>query len=92
MKEAKKGKCEKCKTYFYLHTHHTLSKSIFGKNVSTAELCPNCHTHFHEYSKKETTDPKNKAEAEKIWEHWFKYIAVIVTMMILIVLGIFNYG
>jgi len=32
MKEAKKGKCVKCKEYFYVHEHHILPKSIFGKN------------------------------------------------------------
>jgi hypothetical protein len=86
-KEAKKGECQKCGTYFYLHTHHTLPKTIFGKDVATAELCPNCHAHFHEYSNLHTVDPKDKEEAEKIWDTWFKYVPVIVTMLVLAFLG-----
>jgi hypothetical protein len=87
MKEAKKSKCEKCNTYFYTHTHHTLPKAIFGKDVPTAELCPNCHTHFHEYSKQHTTEPTNRVEAQNIWEYWLRYVPVIVTMLVLAFLG-----
>jgi len=65
------------------------TKIYFWEKCPNCRVCPNCHTHFHEYSKKETTNPKDKAEAEKIWEYWLKYVAVIVTML-LIVLGIFH--
>ncbi len=80
MKEAKKDFCEKCGNYFYTHSHHILPKAIYGKKGKTAELCPNCHTHFHEYSKQKTTDPKDAVEAEKIWATWLKTIAITFTI------------
>ena len=83
MKEAKKGTCEKCGIFFYVHDHHVLPKSIFGKKGETVPLCPNCHTHFHEYSKKETTDPHDEEEALEIWTIWLKTVSVVVTMLIL---------
>jgi len=83
MKEAKKGKCEKCGIFFYIHEHHILPKSIFGKKGQTAKLCPNCHTHFHEYSKKKTTNPQDADEARKIWYTWLKTVSVVVTILIL---------
>jgi hypothetical protein len=30
-KETKKGTCDKCGLYFYIHEHHILPKAIFGK-------------------------------------------------------------
>lgn len=83
MKEAKKGKCEKCKQYFYIHEHHILPKSIFGKKGKTANLCPNCHAHFHEYSKQKTTNSEDKNEALKIWTTWLKAVSVIVSIIII---------
>ncbi len=44
MKEAKKGKCEKCNNYFYVHEHHILPKGVFDKKGATVKLCPNCHS------------------------------------------------
>ena len=82
MKEAKKGICSKCKNYFYVHEHHILPKSIFGTG-ETALLCPNCHTHFHEYSKKRTKKPGNKKEALKIWIKWLTKITVTASIIIL---------
>lgn len=83
MKEARKGTCSKCGKKFYLHRHHILSKAIFGNDGEKEDLCPNCHTHFHEYSKKETTDPTNKEEAMKIWVKWFKTVSIIVTIWLI---------
>ena len=80
MKEAKKGVCVKCGNYFYVHNHHILPKAIFGKQGKTAQLCPNCHTHFHEYSKKETTDPTDATQAKDIWTNWLKTIAITVSL------------
>lgn len=84
MKEAKRGKCSKCDNFFYIHNHHILSKSIFGSQGKTEPLCPNCHTHFHEYSKKVTKDPNNKEEALKIWKTWLKTISVVVSLLALV--------
>ncbi len=84
MKEAKKGKCRKCGNYFYIHEHHILSQAIFGKGGKTIKLCPNCHTHFHEYSKKETKNKKNKDEAMEIWLIWLKTITVIASLLALV--------
>lgn len=83
MKEARKGKCEKCGIYFYIHRHHILPKSRFGNKGELVDLCPNCHTHFHEYSKKHTTDPNDEKEARSIWNVWFTTISVIVTMLVI---------
>lgn len=85
MQEAKKGKCEKCGLYFYIHAHHVLPKSIFGKKTQTTNLCPNCHTHFHEYSKKHTKNPENKQEAFKLWSTWLSTVAVVVSCILLLV-------
>ncbi len=41
MKEARKGKCGKCGNFFYIHKHHILPKSRFGKAGETEDLCPN---------------------------------------------------
>ncbi len=81
MKEAKKGVCRKCGTFFYVHKHHILPKSRFGRKGKTMKLCPNCHTHFHEYSKKHTTKPSDKDEALDIWQVWFKKVSVVVTLL-----------
>lgn len=83
MKETKKGECRKCGIIFYIHDHHIFSQAIFGKGETTS-LCPNCHTHFHEYQKMNTKDPENKKEAFNIWDTWFKKISVVVTLSTII--------
>jgi hypothetical protein len=85
MKEAKKGRCQKCKNYFYVHDHHLLSQAIFGKG-KTVRLCPNCRTHFHEFSKMQTTNENDPIEALDIWETWFKKIAVICSVALAVFL------
>lgn len=89
MREAKKGKCEKCGEYFYTHEHHILPKSIFGNKGETSKLCPNCHTHFHEYRKKNVKNPEDKEEALKLWTKWLKRISLTVTAILLAYLIIF---
>ncbi len=81
MEEAKKGICSKCKTFFYIHQHHILPKARFGKKGKRENLCPNCHTHFHQYSNKHTKNGENKKEALKIWTTWFKTVSVVVTIL-----------
>lgn len=83
MKEAKKGTCVKCDLYFYVHDHHILPQSKFGKKGETAKLCPNCHTHFHEYSKQKTTNPYDAKEARLIWDNWLKYVSIMVSMLVI---------
>ncbi len=83
MKEAKKGKCKKCNNYFYVHEHHILPKSKFGKKGKTVKLCPNCHTHFHEYSKKKTTKPNDAEQARSIWNVWFTSVSVVMSTIII---------
>ncbi len=83
MKEAKKGKCKKCGNYFYVHEHHILPKSKFGKKGKTVKLCPNCHTHFHEYSKANTINPDDRSEARSIWNIWFTTISITVSAIII---------
>jgi len=86
MKEAKKGICYKCGKYFYVHDHHILPQSIFGKNGETVKLCPNCHTHFHEYSRQKSTDNANKQEVLIIWSTWLRTVSILVTSVIIVLL------
>ena len=83
MKESKKGYCRKCKTYFYIHEHHILPKSIFGKKGKKGKLCPNCHTYFHEYSKQHITDPYDEGEALDIWDKWLTSVSVVVSILVI---------
>ena len=59
MREAKKGKCDKCSQFFFVDAHHILPKSKFGKTKETADLCPNCHRLVHDDMKKEISDNSN---------------------------------
>ena len=86
MKEAKKGRCRKCGTYFYVHEHHIFPKNKFGDGP-TVKLCPNCHTHFHEYSKKHTKNPDDPQEARAIWNIWFTTISVVVSILVIVALA-----
>lgn len=74
-KEARREICEKCKQEFYVHRHHILSKALFGEG-ETIDLCPNCHTHYHEYANKNLKNPKNKEEVLRVWNKWFKSITI----------------
>lgn len=40
--------CAKCQKLTYVHKHHILPTSTFGKNEETNWLCPNCHTEYHQ--------------------------------------------
>ena len=82
-KEAKRGKCEKCGKFFYVHEHHVLPKAFFGKG-KTVKLCPNCHTHCHEYNNLHIKNPKDADEVSEIWEEWLKN-AIVVSVL----LGVF---
>ncbi len=84
-KEARRGECEKCGNEFYVHAHHVKSKSIFGKG-ETVDLCPNCHTHFHEYSNLNTKNPKDANEADVIWKKWLMKVVVACFIVGLLVL------
>ncbi len=43
----KKAVCQKCLKYGIVEEHHILPKSTFGMG-ETFDLCPNCHTDYHE--------------------------------------------
>lgn len=83
-KKARIGICRKCNTKFYVHAHHVLPKSIFGKDGKTEDLCPNCHTHFHEYRLDVTKDFNDKEEAETVWSTWLNTISTIITVSLLV--------
>jgi len=89
MKEAKKGICEKCGKYFYLHEHHILPKAIFNGVGETANLCPNCHTHFHEYSKKKLKNTTDEEATLRVWKYWIKHVVVIVSIIIIALLLVY---
>jgi NAD-dependent SIR2 family protein deacetylase len=44
----RKGKCDKCGKITYVEEHHILPKSTFGENDQKVDLCPNCHTDYHQ--------------------------------------------
>jgi hypothetical protein len=77
MKEDTIGTCAKCGMEFYVHAHHIFPQAWFGKKGETHDLCPNCHTHFHNYSRKNAQNSKDKKEAKKIWEQWIEKVAVV---------------
>ncbi len=74
-KEARRGECKKCGNVFYVHAHHIKSKAIFGKGEKV-DLCPNCHTHFHEYSNLNTINSEDENEAVEIWFEWLKKVII----------------
>jgi len=82
MKEPKKGRCLKCGIMFYMHEHHILPKSIFGKKSEKVKLCPNCHTHFHVYSNINTKNKGDIKEAKAIWKKWLETVSVVVTFFV----------
>jgi len=84
MSEAKKVICYKCGESFYEHEHHILSQTNFGIKGKTIKLCPNCHAPFHEYSKKETKNLRDKEEPMLIWKTWGKTVALAISIWILI--------
>lgn len=82
-KEAKQEKCRKCNKYFYVHDHHILPKSIFGEGEKVV-LCPNCHTHFHEYLNKQDVNEKDVSKYLYHWYNWYYTIVVIVVLGLII--------
>jgi hypothetical protein len=42
------GTCEKCGKQSWLEEHHILPRSTFGENDQKIDLCPNCHTDYHQ--------------------------------------------
>jgi len=44
----KKAKCDKCHVYGNVHEHHILPLATFGENDQKIDLCPNCHTDYHD--------------------------------------------
>jgi len=83
-KEPKKGLCAKCNDFFYIHDHHILPKSIFGKKGKTVPLCPKCHAHVHAYLDMNTENPNNEEEIIDLWEKWLNVVKVVVTCLILL--------
>jgi len=63
----KKDNCKKCKKLLFIEDHHILPQSTFGKNEHIDDLCPTCHTEYHQYLG--TKDLKN----ENMEFHFEKY-------------------
>jgi len=76
MKEAKRGKCEKCGILFYIESHHILPKAQFGEKGDKANLCPNCHRLVHEDMKKEIADPTNAEEIKEWFRKWLAPVCI----------------
>jgi len=66
MKNFKIGLCRKCNLEFYVHEHHILPKSTFGKDGATITLCPNCHAHIHVYMELNLKDKKKPIRSTKL--------------------------
>lgn len=69
-------------SFLHPRTSYFAQKYLWKKGQA-AKFCLNCHTHFHEYSKKKTTNPQDADEARKIWYTWLKTVSVVVTILIL---------
>ena len=82
-REAKKGTCQKCGKYFYLHDHHIKPRSIFGNKGKKARLCPNCHTHIHEHMNLHVENPDDEVEVLKVWDHWLNNVSVTFALLTL---------
>lgn len=80
--KAKQGTCAKCGKYFYVHKHHIEPQEHHGKDGETALLCPNCHTHIHEYMNEYLKNPEDKEETRNVWEYWLTNVPI--TWMLLI--------
>lgn len=81
-KEARKGYCEKCKKYFYVHAHHIDPKSQFRNSQATVDLCPNCHTHVHEYMNKHLKNPDDREENRRLWYYWLEHVSVTFVLLL----------
>jgi 5-methylcytosine-specific restriction endonuclease McrA len=81
-KEAKRGECEKCGRIFYIHEHHILPRAIFGENGETIKLCPNCHTHYHEYQNLNQEDMTDQNETERVWSNWIRFVVVVCVFIV----------
>ena len=79
-KEARKGECKKCGEFFYVHAHHIFPKSIFGKG-EVVDLCPNCHTHCHEYNNLHVKNPQDAEEVNEVWKEWLRDIIIVSVLL-----------
>jgi ribosomal protein L31 len=81
----KYGICEKCKKESWLETHHILPKSTFGDNEETIDLCPNCHTDYHQ-----KLGVENMKNADMAFHFYFfdKWLYGLLSI-ILAILGIY---
>lgn len=79
-KEAKQATCEKCGRYFYSHSHHILPKTDFGDG-ETVELCPGCHTGFHEFLNKKDVPKGDMEKHLYVWLKWFYGSAIVIALL-----------
>ena len=70
----KKRRCRKCGALTYVDKHHILPKNIFGKHGETVDLCPNCHSDYHqELGYKNLKNPDMKYHF-RAWYKWFYWL------------------
>lgn len=86
-KEARIDRCEKCDTVTYVHKHHILKKSVFGEG-ETIDLCPNCHTKYHEFLYKQDIDQKDMEANLFAWFKWFHAMILILGIIISLLISI----
>jgi len=78
--------CAKCGTFFYVHDHHIVLKSFFGIE-ETEKLCPNCHTHFHEYLNRQNPDKNDLTANLHVWYKWKYTVKIAITALIILLLA-----
>ena len=82
----KKGNCMKCGTNTYLEKHHVLPKNTFGETGDKIELCPNCHTEYHQELGYKNLKNKNMLFHLTFWYNWFyggTIFAIIIAISII---------
>ncbi len=77
----KKDICAKCKKYTYVETHHVLPQNLFGGAGDLVNLCPNCHTEYHQkLGTKELKNPDMEFHFYKFYR-WLYGVGIILLLI-----------
>jgi len=80
----KQGNCRKCGKFGFIEDHHILPQSTFGKNKQIYELCPNCHTEYHDkLGNKDLKDESMEFHFEKFFR-WLYGLGIVAFLVWLV--------
>lgn len=63
----KTGTCRKCQRNGLVESHHRIPFQGRQKDKDTIDLCPNCHTEYHEYL---PSDKQSRTFYERFFLSW----------------------